>query len=211
MRTAKPRRDLPRCIRRSRILCVLAMGSRTNNCAARRRWHASSACPSPATSDYAVGANPSGSETWADQNSYRMGAEIWCAGRIRWPLKGQGWGIPPQDPHQMLAQRLQGFATLIRNNMRYYGAYAPFRSCDGACSGLWWLRPGSRPLRVLRSLSLCSSAHGIVAGKRARRLLGRGEDLAWFRMKCAGAMPNAASTTTRCCCSKRWTADSGVR
>jgi len=54
--------------------------------------------------------------------------------------QGQGWGIPPQDPHQMLAQRLQGFATLIRNNMRYYGAMrldhvmALFR--------LWWVAAG---------------------------------------------------------------------
>jgi 4-alpha-glucanotransferase len=92
--------------------------------------------------DYAVGANPSGSETWADQNSYRMGAEI-GAPPDPLALKGQGWGIPPQDPHQMLAQRLQGFATLIRNNMRYYGAMrldhvmALFR--------LWWVAAGFSP------------------------------------------------------------------
>jgi 4-alpha-glucanotransferase len=47
--------------------------------------------------DYAVGANPSGSETWADQGSYRMGAEI-GAPPDPMALKGQGWGIPPQDP-----------------------------------------------------------------------------------------------------------------
>jgi 4-alpha-glucanotransferase len=92
--------------------------------------------------DYAVGANPSGSETWADQNSYRLGAEI-GAPPDPLALKGQGWGIPPQDPHQMLAQRLQGFATLIRNNMRYYGAVrldhvmALFR--------LWWVAAGFPP------------------------------------------------------------------
>jgi len=58
-------------------------------------------------------------------------------------LKGQGWGIPPQDPNQMLAQRLQGFVALIRNNMRYYGAMrldhvmALFR--------LWWVPAGFSP------------------------------------------------------------------
>jgi 4-alpha-glucanotransferase len=92
--------------------------------------------------DYAVGANPSGSETWADQSSYRMGAEI-GAPPDPLALKGQGWGIPPQDPSVMQVQRLQGFAHLIRDNMRYYGALrldhvmALFR--------LWWVPAGFSP------------------------------------------------------------------
>jgi 4-alpha-glucanotransferase len=92
--------------------------------------------------DYAVGANPSGSETWADQSSYRMGAEI-GAPPDPLALKGQGWGIPPQDPWVMQEQRLQGFTRLIRNNMRYYGALrldhvmALFR--------LWWVPAGCPP------------------------------------------------------------------
>jgi 4-alpha-glucanotransferase len=92
--------------------------------------------------DYAVGANPSGSETWVDQRSYRMGAEI-GAPPDPLALKGQGWGIPPQDPHQMQVQRLQGFVRLIRNNMRYYGALrldhvmALFRQ--------WWVAAGYSP------------------------------------------------------------------
>jgi 4-alpha-glucanotransferase len=92
--------------------------------------------------DYAVGANPSGSETWADQESYRLGAEI-GAPPDPLALKGQGWGIPPQDPQQMLAQRLQGFVTLIRNNMRYYGALR----LDHVMSlfRLWWVAAGFSP------------------------------------------------------------------
>jgi 4-alpha-glucanotransferase len=92
--------------------------------------------------DYAVGANPSGSETWADQESFRLGAEI-GAPPDPLALKGQGWGIPPQDPSAMLAQGLQGFVILIRNNMRYYGALrldhvmALFR--------LWWVAAGFSP------------------------------------------------------------------
>src|SRR6266481_5700171 len=92
--------------------------------------------------DYAVGANPSGSETWVDPESFCKGAEI-GAPPDPLALKGQGWGIPPQDPSVMLAQRLQGFATLIRNNMRYYGAMrldhvmALFR--------LWWVPAGFSP------------------------------------------------------------------
>jgi 4-alpha-glucanotransferase len=92
--------------------------------------------------DYAVGANPSGSETWADQESFRRGAEI-GAPPDPLALKGQGWGIPPQDPSVMLAQRLQGFVALIRNNMRYYGALR----LDHVMSlfRLWWVAAGFSP------------------------------------------------------------------
>ena len=92
--------------------------------------------------DYAVGANPSGSETWADPRAYRMGAEI-GAPPDPLALRGQGWGIPPQDPCVMQEERLEGFARLIRNNMRFYGALrldhvmALFR--------LWWVAAGFPP------------------------------------------------------------------
>jgi 4-alpha-glucanotransferase len=92
--------------------------------------------------DYAVGANPSGSETWSDRRSYCLGAEI---GAPPDPLamKGQGWGIAPPDPCALETQRLQGFVQLIRHNMRYYGALrldhvmALFR--------LWWIPAGCSP------------------------------------------------------------------
>jgi 4-alpha-glucanotransferase len=92
--------------------------------------------------DYAVGANPSGSETWVDQARYSLGAEI-GAPPDPLALKGQGWGIPPQDPAAMQAQRLQGFIHLIRNNMRYYGALR----LDHVMSlfRLWWVPAGASP------------------------------------------------------------------
>jgi 4-alpha-glucanotransferase len=89
--------------------------------------------------DYAVGANPSGSETWADQDSYSLGAEI-GAPPDPLALKGQGWGIPPQDPTAMQAQRLQGFVRVIRNNMRYYGAMR-LDHVMSLCR-LWWVPGG---------------------------------------------------------------------
>ncbi len=92
--------------------------------------------------DYAVGANPSGSETWADRASYSMSAEI-GAPPDPLALKGQGWGIPPQDPATMLSQRLQGFIRLIRDNMRCYGALR----LDHVMSlfRLWWVPAGFSP------------------------------------------------------------------
>jgi 4-alpha-glucanotransferase len=92
--------------------------------------------------DYAVGAHPSGSETWADQRGFRMGAEI-GAPPDPLALKGQGWGIPPPDPLAMETQCLQGFIGLIRDNMRYYGALR----LDHVMSlfRLWWVPAGSSP------------------------------------------------------------------
>lgn len=89
--------------------------------------------------DYAVGANPSGSETWMDHSSYCLGAEI-GAPPDPLALKGQGWGIPPADPAALQAQRLQGFIQLIRDNMRYYGALR----LDHVMSlyRLWWVPAG---------------------------------------------------------------------
>ncbi len=92
--------------------------------------------------DYAVGSNPSGSETWVDTASYRMHAEI-GAPPDPLALKGQGWGIPPQDPFVMESERLLGFVRLIRNNMRYYGALR----LDHVMSlfRLWWVAAGDSP------------------------------------------------------------------
>jgi len=92
--------------------------------------------------DFAVGAHPSGSETWADQRGFRMGAEI-GAPPDPLALKGQGWGIPPPDPLTMETQHLQGFIGLIRDNMRYYGALR----LDHVMSlfRLWWVPAGSSP------------------------------------------------------------------
>jgi 4-alpha-glucanotransferase len=92
--------------------------------------------------DYAVGAHPSGSETWSDQASYRMGAEI-GAPPDQLALKGQGWGIPPPDPVVMEMEHLQGFIRLIRDNMRYYGALR----LDHVMSlfRLWWVAAGDSP------------------------------------------------------------------
>ena len=92
--------------------------------------------------DYAVGANPSGSETWLDRDSYCLGAEI-GAPPDPLALRGQGWGIPPQDPAAMLQDRLQSFVRLIRSNMRFYGALR----LDHVMSlfRLWWVPGGAEP------------------------------------------------------------------
>jgi 4-alpha-glucanotransferase len=37
-------------------------------------------------------------------------------------LKGQDWGIPPQDPHALVVERYRPFRDLIAANMRHFGA-----------------------------------------------------------------------------------------
>jgi len=89
--------------------------------------------------DVAVGANPGGSETWANRHLYVHGASI-GAPPDALALKGQDWGIPPQNPFELRGQEYQPFIVMIRNNMRPVAALrldhvmALFR--------LWWVPRG---------------------------------------------------------------------
>ncbi|MFC4310043.1 4-alpha-glucanotransferase [Steroidobacter flavus] len=71
--------------------------------------------------DVAVGANPAGSETWSNRHLYLQGASV-GAPPDALALKGQDWGIPPQDPVELRAQQYQPFVGLVRNMMRYVAA-----------------------------------------------------------------------------------------
>jgi 4-alpha-glucanotransferase len=71
--------------------------------------------------DYAVGVNPAGSETWSDQRVYRMDAAV-GAPPDALALKGQDWGIPPQDPLALASEAYRPFRALIVSNLRHFGA-----------------------------------------------------------------------------------------
>jgi 4-alpha-glucanotransferase len=89
--------------------------------------------------DVAVGANSAGSETWSNRRLYRQGASV-GAPPDALALKGQDWGIPPQDPNELRTQQYQPFIGLIRNNMRYVAALR----LDHVMSlyRLWWVPRG---------------------------------------------------------------------
>jgi 4-alpha-glucanotransferase len=89
--------------------------------------------------DYAVGAAAAGAEVWGDRGGYCLAAEI-GAPPDPLALKGQAWGIPPQDPLALQESRLEGFIALLRNNMRNYGAMR----IDHVMSlfRLWWVPQG---------------------------------------------------------------------
>jgi 4-alpha-glucanotransferase len=89
--------------------------------------------------DVAVGANPGGSEIWSNQALYLREAAV-GAPPDPLALKGQDWGIPPQDPAELQAQRYQPFIDLLRNNMRPVAALR----LDHVMTlfRLWWVPSG---------------------------------------------------------------------
>lgn len=89
--------------------------------------------------DVAVGANPAGSETWSNRHLYLQGASV-GAPPDALALKGQDWGIPPQDPNELRAQHYRPFTELLRNNMQYVAALR----LDHVMSlyRLWWVPRG---------------------------------------------------------------------
>ncbi|MGH8175894.1 MAG: 4-alpha-glucanotransferase [Steroidobacter sp.] len=71
--------------------------------------------------DVAVGANSAGSETWSNHHLYLQGASV-GAPPDALALKGQDWGIPPQNPEELRAQQYRPFVSLVANNMREVAA-----------------------------------------------------------------------------------------
>lgn len=89
--------------------------------------------------DVAVGANPAGSETWSNRHLYVHRVSV-GAPPDALALKGQDWGIPPQDPQELRAQQYRPFAELLRNNMQHVAALR----LDHVMTlyRLWWVPRG---------------------------------------------------------------------
>lgn len=89
--------------------------------------------------DLAVGANPAGSETWSNRRLYLQGASV-GAPPDALALKGQDWGVPPQDPNELRTQQYRPFCELLRNNMQHVAALR----LDHVMSlyRLWWVPRG---------------------------------------------------------------------
>jgi 4-alpha-glucanotransferase len=140
--------------------------------------------------DYAVGVNPCGSETWSDQSLYRRGAGL-GAPPDALALKGQDWGVPPQDPNVLRATAYAPFRRLVAAGMRHYGALrfdhimALYRQ--------WWVPAGTGaveggyvhyPLDDLMSVLALESERG--------RCLAVGEDLGTVPREVSVAMHERA-------------------
>jgi 4-alpha-glucanotransferase len=90
--------------------------------------------------DVAVGANPGGSETWSNRKLYLQGASV-GAPPDELALKGQDWGIPPQDPQELQRQAYRPFIQMLRNAMRPVAALR----LDHVMTlfRLWWVPRGA--------------------------------------------------------------------
>lgn len=89
--------------------------------------------------DVAVGVDGNGSEVWSNRRLYVQAAAI-GAPPDPLALKGQDWGIPPQNPVELTAQAYEPFIRMLRANMR---ACAALR-IDHVMTllRLWWVPRG---------------------------------------------------------------------
>lgn len=71
--------------------------------------------------DLAVGAHPSGADTWIEPACFAKGASIGAPPDAFAP-QGQDWGLPPWIPHQLKADGYAPFIRMLRANMRFTGA-----------------------------------------------------------------------------------------
>lgn len=71
--------------------------------------------------DLAVGAHPSGADTWIEPACYSRGASIGAPPDAFAPM-GQNWGLPPWTPHHLSAAAYAPFIRMLRANMRHAGA-----------------------------------------------------------------------------------------
>jgi 4-alpha-glucanotransferase len=71
--------------------------------------------------DLALGSDRGGTDAWACQPLFALGADSGCPPDAFSP-EGQNWGLPPVIPHQLRATRYRMFIDLLRKNARYGGA-----------------------------------------------------------------------------------------
>jgi 4-alpha-glucanotransferase len=92
--------------------------------------------------DLAVGADKSGSETWADQAAVVSGAQVGAPPDIHNPA-GQDWGLPPFHPRALQQEAYRSFVELVRANMRYAGGLRIDHVM--ALQHLYWIPQGRPP------------------------------------------------------------------
>ena len=125
--------------------------------------------------DLAISIGPDGSEAWANQHLYALGASV-GAPPDAFNTRGQDWGLPPYDPWRL---REAGYAPLIatlRSNMLRAGALRIDHVMGLA--RLWWVPAGCEPGEGAYVRYPLADLLGIVALESHReRCLVIGEDL----------------------------------
>jgi len=70
--------------------------------------------------DLAVGADPSGAETWVNRDAFISGARVGAPPDAFSPT-GQDWGLPPFNPMRLREEGYRSFIELLQTNMRHAG------------------------------------------------------------------------------------------
>ena len=71
--------------------------------------------------DLAIGTSPDGAESWAIQSKVAKNVSIGAPPDLLGP-RGQVWGLPPLNPHQMIENGFKSVIGLYKANMKHAGA-----------------------------------------------------------------------------------------
>ncbi len=125
--------------------------------------------------DLAVGADPSGAETWASQRAVVSGAQVGAPPDI-YNTAGQDWGLPPFHPRALREEAYASFIALVRANMRHAGGLRIDHVM--ALQHLYWVPKGQSPASGAYVRYPLDDLVGILALESHRnRCLVVGEDL----------------------------------
>ncbi|MDO9225290.1 MAG: 4-alpha-glucanotransferase [Pseudomonadota bacterium] len=125
--------------------------------------------------DLAVGVNPGGSEAWAWQDAYAIGAHV-GAPPDEFNHFGQEWGLPPLVPHRLREAAYAPFIAVLRANMRHCGALRIDHVMG--LTRLFWVPGGLSPTEGAYVSYPLDDLLGILALESQRnRCLIIGEDL----------------------------------
>ncbi len=125
--------------------------------------------------DLAISIGPDGSEAWANQHLYALGASV-GAPPDAFNTRGQDWGLPPYDPWRLRDAAYAPLIATLRSNMLRAGALRIDHVMGLA--RLWWVPAGCEAHEGAYVRYPLADLLGIVALESHReRCLVIGEDL----------------------------------
>ncbi len=125
--------------------------------------------------DLAISIGADGSEAWANQHLYALGATV-GAPPDHFARRGQDWGLPPLDPWRLRDSAYAPLVATLRANMQHAGALRIDHVMGLA--RLWWVPAGASPDEGAYVRYPLEDLLGIVALESHRqRCLVIGEDL----------------------------------
>ena len=125
--------------------------------------------------DLAISIGPEGSEAWANQHLYALGASV-GAPPDQFNVRGQDWGLPPLDPYRLQEAAYAPLVATLRANMLHAGALRIDHVMGLA--RLWWVPSGAAPDEGAYVRYPADDLFGLVALESHRnRCLVIGEDL----------------------------------